>query len=41
MAVVTPSPKNYAELKEKIKQNENSNCMDWFLCFKKPNNITN
>lgn len=41
MPVVTPSPKNYNELKEKINNKNNLYCMDWFLCFNKPNELSN
>lgn len=41
MPVVKSSPKNYAELKEKISNKNNLYCMDWFLCFDKPNEIVN
>lgn len=41
MPVVMPSPKNYNELKEKLNNKNNLYCMDWFLCFDKPNETSN
>lgn len=36
MPVILPYPKNYKELKNKVKKcsnNDNYSCMDWYLCF--------
>ena len=37
-ATIIPSPQNYNDLMEKMKNNNINNCMDWYLCFNKENN---
>ena len=35
---IIPSPKNYTDLMDKMKQNNTNNCMNWYLCFNNENN---
>lgn len=35
---IIPSPQNYNELMERLKQNTQKNCVDWYLCYNNENN---
>lgn len=37
MPTISPSPKTQDEMMQKLEKNHNYNCVDWFLCFNKPN----